>query len=291
MVKRACLLIFLFVIFSLKGNPNIKFPTLGGKLFWTDVKVIEGWRVQKNLVTGHFRLLNPRLIRYAWGNQQECLDILEDKTVIRKDKKTVFLIHGLGLRKRSLKCLKPQLEQAGYQVVMFGYSTFLESIEDSADKLDSVMSEYTGDIYVVTHSMGGILFRQYQKKYKRDFKALVMLAAPNQGTTFVDGLKDAGLDSLAGINGRRLHTGCDGLPKILPEPKGPFITIAGIKKNELGYGPQFFSSEESDGLVPESATRLSGAEAHYTFKVSHYKIMHKPEVQKLILNFFSSKSF
>ncbi|HEX6986064.1 MAG TPA: hypothetical protein VF170_11850, partial [Planctomycetaceae bacterium] len=30
-------------------------PTLGGRIFWGDVLHFRGWRVQENVVTGHFR--------------------------------------------------------------------------------------------------------------------------------------------------------------------------------------------------------------------------------------------
>ena len=47
--------------------PNVPFPTAGGEVFWTDLAEIDGWRVQRNTVTGHCRLLDPENIRRAWG--------------------------------------------------------------------------------------------------------------------------------------------------------------------------------------------------------------------------------
>jgi hypothetical protein len=34
------------------------FPTLGGAVFWTEVKSKNGWRLQQNDVTGHYRILD-----------------------------------------------------------------------------------------------------------------------------------------------------------------------------------------------------------------------------------------
>ena len=33
--------------------------TMGGKVWWTYVEGREGWRIQKNLISGHYRLLDP----------------------------------------------------------------------------------------------------------------------------------------------------------------------------------------------------------------------------------------
>ena len=34
-------------------------PTLGGKVWWSYVEGRNGWRVQRNLISGHYRLLDP----------------------------------------------------------------------------------------------------------------------------------------------------------------------------------------------------------------------------------------
>lgn len=47
--------------------PNIPFPTLGGKQFWTDRYIYSGWRIQENVITGHSRLLDPGDMRRCWG--------------------------------------------------------------------------------------------------------------------------------------------------------------------------------------------------------------------------------
>lgn len=46
---------------------NLPFSTLGGLTFWETVSHESGWKVQKNRITGHYRLLDPKDGRYAWG--------------------------------------------------------------------------------------------------------------------------------------------------------------------------------------------------------------------------------
>jgi hypothetical protein len=57
------------------GLPNVAMPTMGGALFWEDVAEIKGWRIQQNIFTGHWRLLDPGNMRYAWGTDRKMADV------------------------------------------------------------------------------------------------------------------------------------------------------------------------------------------------------------------------
>lgn len=48
---------------------NIPFPTAGGKVFWEDLEHIGAYRLQKNVITHHCRILNEENIRVAWGEE------------------------------------------------------------------------------------------------------------------------------------------------------------------------------------------------------------------------------
>lgn len=47
--------------------PNIEMPTGGGKVFWKDIKISNGWRLQYNFITGLSRIIDENDIRKAWG--------------------------------------------------------------------------------------------------------------------------------------------------------------------------------------------------------------------------------
>ena len=55
--------------------PNIKMQTMGGSVFWDDVAEIKGWRLQVNMFTGHWRLLDPYDVRHAWGTNDKMVGI------------------------------------------------------------------------------------------------------------------------------------------------------------------------------------------------------------------------
>ena len=47
------------------GLPNAVLPTWGGKQFWGDELFFHGWHIQRNAITGHYRLLDERNLRHA----------------------------------------------------------------------------------------------------------------------------------------------------------------------------------------------------------------------------------
>ena len=57
--------------------PNVNFPTMGGKFFWNDLANVNGWRVQKNTITGHCRILDNNNIRRAWGGDDAIMRLFE----------------------------------------------------------------------------------------------------------------------------------------------------------------------------------------------------------------------
>ena len=81
-----------------RGLPNLPMPTLGGFQFWADVHWREGWRIQQHCETGHFRLLDAKDLRRAWGSYAACL--LELRASAPKPpseaRPLVVLIHGMG---------------------------------------------------------------------------------------------------------------------------------------------------------------------------------------------------
>ena len=79
--------------------PNMEILTGGGKVFWTNVKCIKGWKLQYNAVTGLARILDENNIRKAWGS----LEVMKEK--FRRLTQKEFLEPGdvIGvLRKKAL---------------------------------------------------------------------------------------------------------------------------------------------------------------------------------------------
>lgn len=50
--------------------PNIPCQTLGGKYFWDTLEVVGGWKLQRNILTDHYRILDSANIRQAWSLEE-----------------------------------------------------------------------------------------------------------------------------------------------------------------------------------------------------------------------------
>ena len=76
----------------------------------------------------------------------------------------VVLLHGLWRTENSMNRMEASLTEAGYRVVNVEYDSTSKSIEFLAEEAVPEGLEGCGDaeqIHFVTHSMGGILVRQY----------------------------------------------------------------------------------------------------------------------------------
>ena len=73
--------------------------TLGGMQFWGDVSWFRGWRIQQNVLTGHFRLLDKDNFRHASGTLSECrkkLNAAKKELKLPPMKgKVVIVVHGI----------------------------------------------------------------------------------------------------------------------------------------------------------------------------------------------------
>jgi acyl carrier protein len=90
---------------KLGSMPNIPSKTMGGRVFWTDIVNVQGWRLQKNSIFGNCRILDPNNIRRAWGGETSmmrafkaleyyCIDQCKDNNVEQKKSLEELGING-----------------------------------------------------------------------------------------------------------------------------------------------------------------------------------------------------
>ena len=58
--------------------PNIPMPTMGGEVFWDNLRVCNGWKLQRNTVFGNCRILDPNNVRRAWGSMESMTRLFEE---------------------------------------------------------------------------------------------------------------------------------------------------------------------------------------------------------------------
>ncbi|ARD48834.1 hypothetical protein SporoP33_11770 [Sporosarcina sp. P33] len=53
--------------------PNIPTKTLGGEFWWKTIDKHCGWKLQKNIVTNHYRILDENKVRQAWSLKKKSI--------------------------------------------------------------------------------------------------------------------------------------------------------------------------------------------------------------------------
>jgi hypothetical protein len=265
--------------------------TMGGRQFWGDVQFFQGWRIQQNVFTKHFRLLDADDHRHAWGTLEDCQKILAD--IRQRDKlppmsgKVIILIHGILRSSKCMSSMATAATAAGYQPILFDYPSTQVSIPAAAEFLHSTIESLEGieEIHIVSHSMGGLVARAYFAEHADPrIKRIVMVGTPNHGAELADLLHQNYLVRVAsGPGGRQLVTNRQGLIPSLPTPPCDFAVIAGARGNTSGWNP--FIPGDDDGTVTVESTRLAGAVDFSTVKATHTLMLGNPEVIQQAMHF------
>lgn len=64
--------------------PNIKFPTMGGEIWWTTLVEYNGIKLQQHDLTKHCRLLDSKNIRIAWGTKNGMIKALDTLQILNE---------------------------------------------------------------------------------------------------------------------------------------------------------------------------------------------------------------
>ncbi|MCM2373513.1 esterase/lipase family protein [Aporhodopirellula aestuarii] len=280
-------------------NLNVPMPTIGGAQLWTDLENRSGYRVQRNAVSGHCRVLDPRNIRRGWGSETDALLLLDElcpEPSAPAAKPMVILLHGLMRTDSSMKSLEKALRDDGYdQVIRFGYASTRSGLADSAAALRRVLEGQHSEMEFcfVGHSMGNIVTRHLIGDLQRDgdpkqilprCRSMVMLGPPNHGATIARRLAATGLFGLvAGPGAMELGTGWEDVEAKLATPPFPFAIVAG--KVEPGRLRNPLVEGDSDFVVSLEEAKLAGAESIHEVPVLHSFLMNDEACQKWTTTF------
>ncbi len=208
----------------------------------------------------------------------------------------VVALHGLARSAASMKKLAEKLEQTGYTVANIDYPSRKYSLPELAESavargLESCERQGAGIVHFVSHSMGGILIRQYlQNTPIENLGRVVMLAPPNQGSEVVDALRDTpGFELLNGPAGLKLGTDAASIPRSLGPATFDLGVVAGTRSINLLLST--YLPDPDDGKVSVASAQLQGMCDFITVAVSHPFIMRDEAVILQVIHYLSKGRF
>ena len=207
---------------------------------------------------------------------------------------TVVLLHGLVRSDRSMQKLARSLEREGYRVINRSYASRRGTVETLAvEAIEPALAEAApgSSIHFVTHSLGGILVRQYLREHEIPrLGRVVMLGPPNQGTEVVDRLREfPGFRFIYGEAGLQLGTGPGSVPKQLGEVNFDLGVIAGTRSINLFLSTMI--PGENDGKVSVENTRVEGMNDHLAMEVTHTFMMRNDRVIAQVIHYLRHGRF
>lgn len=192
---------------------------------------------------------------------------------------TVVLVHGMGRTGLSMVSLARTLEDQGYKVINWGYSSYCCSIDELgerlADDLDGLEEPRPDRIHFVGHSLGGIIIRWVLHHDPPPAKGrVVTLATPHRGAEVADRYV---------AYGEWLF---DPLDELTTDEESTARSLPPIEDRQVGT-----IAGEHDGKVAPEEARVAQETDHAEVPAHHSFLMERADVQELIVRFLQNGHF
>jgi hypothetical protein len=205
----------------------------------------------------------------------------------------VILLHGLARSAHSMDRMAQRLTEQGYQVLNIDYPSRAYPIEQLAEQtISEALAKCAGlRVSFVTHSMGGILVRQFLSKHSiKNLNKVVMLGPPNKGSEVVDKLGHLpGFHLFNGDAGLQLGTGELSVPNQLGKANFDVGIIAGTQSINLLLSSLI--PDTDDGKVSVESTKVEGMNDHIEMPTTHVFMMRNDAVIDQVICYLKQGKF
>ena len=208
----------------------------------------------------------------------------------------VVLLHGLGRSAGSFGRMADALTACGYQVLNVDYPSTEHPIPILTERfIKPAIERHCTDpgrsLHFVTHSMGGIILRDYARRFRPgNLGRAVMLSPPSRGSEVVDFLrKSPPVRALMGPAFLQLGTEADSFVNTLPPADFEVGVITGDRT--INFINSMIIPGPDDGKVSVDRARLPGMTHFKVVHRTHPLIMNADEVIADVLRFLENGSF
>lgn len=214
-------------------------------------------------------------------------------------KEHVVLLHGLGRTQWSMAFIERDLKRLGYTVHNLHYrsrSRAIPALTDAylAPLIERIEAADPSRIHFVTHSMGGIIVRDYLSRHPMPKRGhCVFIAPPSAGSEIIDRLgARRPVSWIVGPAGRQLGTDDESMPSTLPHVAISASQKIGVIAGDRSYDPlgSALISGRDDGKVSIERTRIPEAD-HIVVPATHTSILWKKCARKQVTTFLEKGKF
>lgn len=192
--------------------------------------------------------------------------------------------------------MEAALTRTGYQVANINYpsrSARIAQLSETAigDAVRACREQGAGKIHFVTHSLGGILVRDFLSRHSMpDLGRVVMLGPPNQGSELVDVFGRWRIfDVITGPAGKELSTDSCSTPCKLGAVTFPLGVIAGNRS--INWINSMFIRGSDDGKVSVERTKVTGMDDHVVVHATHPFILRNRVAIDQVIKFLRDGAF
>jgi pimeloyl-ACP methyl ester carboxylesterase len=206
----------------------------------------------------------------------------------------IVLIHGLARTKLSMIPIAIAAKLRGHRVINWHYPSRSRTIAEHVDAFAREVAPRIHDarrVHFITHSLGGIIVRQFLATHPLpNLGRVVMLAPPNRGSEVADVIgRRPLLRLMMGKPGRELGTSPASVPNRLPAATFPLGVIAGTRT----ANPLFSTwiAGPNDGKVSVGRASCDGMHELLVVARTHTFMPWAPDVIARAMRFVESGSF